>query len=712
MEQIVEHEQVTDAASEGRLWTPNRGTAILGLASKSITDTVKSEAYEILARCVPPTQAKGQRTGLVVGHVQSGKTSSFIAVSALARDNHYNLVVMISGTTTNLFGQSVERLQADLRGASKSGWIFHRSNELKKTNTKEAALGIKSALAAWGDEELHASRRKTIVWSVMKNATHLQHFLNTLAAIPAKDRTQIRALIIDDEADQASMNSKPGEEQGSTVYERLTTIRALLPHCTYLQYTATPQAPLLAHLTDVLSPEFCRVLTPGETYTGGETFFGPESALVREIPDAEVDEDPETPPPSLATALRLFILGLAYDLTVEDTGNRSMMIHPATSQASHRKYQGFAKALVDRWKRELAPDADEDVREQTLATFAKDFEDYEKTVPGLTFDSIKKHITKALDSPSFGLINAAGNKEINWDITYHILTGAIRLDRGFTIEGLMTTYMPRRADIGSVDSVQQRARWFGYKEEYLGFCRVFLTSASAEAYRKILEHENDMRTRLREFKGDLRDFRRVFRNASTLKLTRAAVIGLHIETVKSLAKWFKQDVPQGDNEDLVESNEGAVIASLAGLNFEPFDTAQDWTPIQSHEIARDVPMEVALNLVERFRAEEPNDSARLLAIQLNIEQKMADDPSAFFSLVKISSKGDDWTPRTRNQDNLHQGRQHNGYKGDAAVRDDGLTIQIHKLKRKNGAGIQYALAIWAPSELAQGWTVQVDGDDD
>ena len=706
MDHLVEHEGIGNGDAEGRLWTPKRGEVILKL--KSPSDNVQAEAYEILARCVPPSEDAGQRTGLVVGHVQSGKTSSFTAVAALARDNRYNLVVMISGTTTNLFAQSVDRFQSSLRSAAEKGWIFHRSNELKKGNTKEAAQGIEAALGAWGDDDLHPSRRKTIVWSVMKNATHLKHFLTTLEAIKSRDR--IRAIIIDDEADQASMNSRPDEDESSTIYHRLTTIRALLPHCTYLQYTATPQANLLVQLTDVLSPEFCRVLTPGDAYNGGETFFGGESAFIREIPEHEVEEEPECPPPSLATALRLFLLSLSFDLTVEDTGNRSMMIHPGTTQASHRLYEGFARSLVARWRQDLAPDADPEVRSATLAAFKKDFADIERTMPGLTFEEVSRNLFKALSQPQFGLINSTGTRQINWDVPYHILTGAIRLDRGFTVEGLVTTYMPRRADIGSVDSVQQRARWFGYKDEYLGFCRVFLTPASAGAYKSILAHENDMRARLKEFKGDLRNFRRIFRNASTLKLTRAAVIGIEMETVKSQSKWFKQGVPEGIDPGIVENNRTCVEEAVSDLPFVAFDTSRDYTIIQSHEVARGVPLDTALTLVERFRAEDPADSARLLALQLNIDQKLREDPSARCSFVKISCKNGLWQERVRNQDNLHQGRQEGGYKGDAAIRDEALTIQVHKLKTKQPNSYQYALCVWAPSEMAAGWSIQKEPD--
>src|SRR5262249_37402555 len=142
--------------------------------------------------------------------------------------------------------------------------------------------------------------------------------------------------IIDDEADQASMNTKVQRGDESTTYRRIGEVRRACLHHTFLQYTATPQAPLLISLIDALSPSFVRVLEPGTGYVGGRELFAQLGApYVRAIPDAELAVDPEeaaVPPTSLLEALRVFMVGVAAEYAASRAnpgGHRSMLVHPS-----------------------------------------------------------------------------------------------------------------------------------------------------------------------------------------------------------------------------------------------------------------------------------------------------------------------------------------------------------------------------------------------
>src|SRR5439155_5542212 len=103
---------------------------------------------------------------------------------------------------------------------------------------------------------------------------------------------------------------------------------------------------------------------------------------------------------------------------------------------------------------------------------------------------------------------------INWAREYpHILVGGQALDRGYTVEGLTVTYMPRGRGVGNADTIQQRARWFGYKAGYLGYCRVYLSDDTFQAYRSYVIHEEDVRRRLRAHRATGRpmsEWRRAF----------------------------------------------------------------------------------------------------------------------------------------------------------------------------------------------------------
>lgn len=154
-------------------------------------------------------------------------------------------------------------------------------------------------------------------------------------------------LVIDDEADQAGLNTRTGQGAAqSTTYQRLVTLRQNLPHHAYLQYTATPQAPLLINIIDVLSPRFAELLTPGGDYVGGETFFEESSNLVCVIPAAEIPSRSnvlQNVPPSFLVALRLFFLGVAAGFALghdQQRGrrNRSMLVHPSRETTGHGQF--------------------------------------------------------------------------------------------------------------------------------------------------------------------------------------------------------------------------------------------------------------------------------------------------------------------------------------------------------------------------------------
>src|SRR3990172_2769554 len=154
-------------------------------------------------------------------------------------------------------------------------------------------------------------RRVWFFITVMKNHTRLRNLTQVLQRLPLRG---VPALVIDDEADQAGLNTQVQQGQQSTTYRRLLDLRKCLPSHVYLGYTATPQAPLLINIIDVLSPRFAEVLTPGPDYVGGQEFFVQHPGLVQAIPPGEIitrNNPLAEPPDSLLEAMRIFFLGVA-----------------------------------------------------------------------------------------------------------------------------------------------------------------------------------------------------------------------------------------------------------------------------------------------------------------------------------------------------------------------------------------------------------------
>ena len=211
------------------------------------TERLADEATTILGKCLPPRGTAESTTGLVLGYVQSGKTMSFTTVAALARDNGFPMVIVVTGISTPLLDQSTRRLEQDLRLQENRKWRLFR-------NPKPAdRQSIADVLDDWRDGRLPEHRRKTVLITVLKQTTNLRNLIRVLEQL---DLATLPVLVIDDEADQAGLNTRVGQNTPSTTYQRLVALRQNLPHHAYLQYTATPQAPLLINIIDVLSPQF------------------------------------------------------------------------------------------------------------------------------------------------------------------------------------------------------------------------------------------------------------------------------------------------------------------------------------------------------------------------------------------------------------------------------------------------------------------------
>ena len=346
-------------------WRVVVGQEMLDFLASSVPeparDNISEAAVSIISKGVPPTEEVGQETGLVVGYVQSGKTMSFEAVVALARDNGFPIVIVVTGSSRLLLGQSTGRLREDLQLEDPSRarrWLPF----LNPGDDDSTVAPIQDVLAEWRDPTAPEEFKRTVLITVLKHHQRLQNLTDLINGL---DLRGVPVLVIDDEADQISLNTGVSQGRTSTTYRRLMALRQTLPNHTYLQYTATPQAPLLISIIDSLSPNFIYVLEPGEDYTGGQAFFGDNQPNVRVIPPQEVptnDNPLNEPPDTLLEALRVFMVGVAAGMReAGNVGNRSMLVHPSFRTAPHQEFYGWVRDIFEEWKRRLnLPDTDPD----------------------------------------------------------------------------------------------------------------------------------------------------------------------------------------------------------------------------------------------------------------------------------------------------------------------------------------------------------------
>ena len=478
---------------------------------------IKDSSVEILKKCVPPQFIFNKEnknyinnTGLIIGKIQSGKTLSFTSVMALARDNGYRVVIVISGRTNLLLKQTIDRLKIDLIKNDK--YIKVLTNcEVPEKRIKTISQ-LKRVL-----KDSNGKPTKMCVIPILKHQK-----INNLRKIFVSPEIQnlLRTksvLIIDDEADQASLNTKArsnekfGLTDESSIFASIKNLRNTLPYHSFLQYTATPQAPLLIDTTTLLSPDWHVLLTPGSNYSGGNDFFSKDKNIVDIIPqEGEYPPivNPQKKPISLTDSITEFLITAALlsgDIsnTVIINDRATMLVHPTWRVYGDSENVGI-ETFYD-WIYNIIESLEKDLDHEDHTSFQKEYDKIKnRLVPNIwtsdfpsldeIADVILEYIIPDLETHQVTGGKLKKGEEFPWDnCRYHILIGGQLLDRGFTVENLVMSYMPRdTTGNNQADTIEQRCRFYGYRKKYLDFCRVYITRSLREDYISYNSHENEL----------------------------------------------------------------------------------------------------------------------------------------------------------------------------------------------------------------------------
>lgn len=718
-----------------------------GLSTEAIA-TFREETCDVLAHCNPHNAVtNAETTHLAVGYVQSGKTMSFTGVTALAKDNGYRVIIYLSGTKNNLLRQTSKRLRKDLIG--KDGV----NNDFYKIHPNPTLADLDDIIG-----NLESIEKPIVLIPILK---HYDHILKILQIVNNSEFKELMAnetvIIIDDEADQASLNSygrrnsKYEEDSKSRTYDAILKLRADLPGNTYIQYTATPQANILISMQDLLSPKSHTLLTPGEGYVGGKLFFGKgdngelyDGQLVVEIPEKEVfhkkDNKLTEMPQSLKDALMFHTLAVAIVvkyLKVDGVNYLSMMVHPDNTIECNKIFWQWIDNELRTWRCLMGKSDDNYDKVQLLKRFeyllpsALEFYDVDERP---TFDTIKPLIAEVLKSKKVYLVNtdAEAQTEIEWDdYKMHILVGAEMLNRGFTVEKLATTYMPRcTKGASNADTIQQRCRFFGYKMDYIKSCRVFLPGSSIANYLNYVKHEEELRSTLASCDSLEAAERKVLLSPS-LRPTRANVLPIWVVNTRMSGMNALQAF---SSKSTIESN-NRLVAAFLEKHKDEWTVRKDTTIYRTHRYLR-LDIEDAIQFLTDFNfknwpdAQRKTDTVRYLRYLASTSGEANAQYVYFFQMAfdapAIERSFDSSERRLAANTQIFAGpssaSDSTNYPGDAKIvgPHDCLTFQLYHIRLK-GAELDYpkeayTMAIYVPKELAITYTsneqYNIDDSDD
>jgi hypothetical protein len=439
-------------------------------------------------------------TGLLYGRIQSGKTLGMIATAALAMDNGFRVVIVLTSDNIKLLEQTASRFSA-----------------------LKAILLSSDRAASWNDDANHIRKNLAetgLVLVCQKNQSHLDTLVGFLQVIGAADYP---ALIMDDEADQATLDTTTNARTsgranapkfGSTINRRTVrndrpdeigrSVREVLRHYLFLQVTATPYALLLQNVDNPLRPRFTTLLEPGDGYTGGESFFSvehvedavPPLMFVREEESDELERGVPTAPQGLVEALAFFLVAAGAQAAVDPVVRarvQNFLCHTSQRQMEHEKVSDLIRDYLDAVGDELRK---ESVGGAVRVHLEKAYADLKRTVPSPPdLDAILTDIRQRLPRRQVITVNSTGsNAEFTRGINF--IVGGNILGRGLTIENLLVTYYLRRAKVSQMDTMLQHARMFGYRRPLMPYTRVALPERLALRFHRIHMAEASLRTLL------------------------------------------------------------------------------------------------------------------------------------------------------------------------------------------------------------------------
>lgn len=523
---------------------------------------------DILGRLEDPKrEGPWDRRGLVAGQVQSGKTGNYTGLIAKAIDNGYKLVVVLAGIHNSLRSQTQARIDEGILGFDTRAFrLANQANDSSRIGVGKVAgrrLYVNSFTSSeqGGDFRLSVAQHMgvvpggadPIVLVVKKNKsilTNLFRWATELTKERDPDTGEFRVrgvpvLVIDDEADHASVNTKSQSEETdpSVINGLIRQFLKTFDRAAYVAYTATPFANIFIdpdsnHLTageDLFPRSFIINLPAPSTYTGPERVFGLREDVANAIDEvaalpivrAVQDYDPWLPdkhssgdrlgpqlPTTLQDAIVFFLMaGAVRRLRGQGSKHHSMLIHVTRFTAMQRQVADQVADYLEDINNRLAfgEGGDPVLAEQTRRLYEHDL--FPTTVamgtlPDLaslvgsapTFDEIWEELGDTAAKTRIHVVNGTSADALEYvdhpDGINVIAIGGDKLSRGLTLEGLCVSYYLRASKM--YDTLMQMGRWFGYRPGYLDLCRLFTTSTLIGWYERITSASAELQ---REFEA-------------------------------------------------------------------------------------------------------------------------------------------------------------------------------------------------------------------
>lgn len=620
--------------------------------------------------------------GLLVGKVQSGKTSTFATCIATAFKVNYNIAIVLTGRDNVLNKQTFDRLSQ----------MFTSDDFSTNVYVYQVKDVISSDVKIFADEINNGIKdKRKYIFVGLKNQqiSKLTQFLS----IPLLQKTNI--LIVDDEGDLASFNTAESKNEESATYKMISEmINTFSNRCSYLSVTATPQAHILLKKSSQIKPDFIATINPGKEYMGIKDFFGKSwNKYIRVVSEKEktaIENDFEQTPESLKKSILYYIFSCClFHLENKKIKKTTMLVHTAKKIIKHNLIASKIIAYI-----------------KTIENFLKmnDSDEYNKlikTLKQISLDYDSKFIWNNnlinlmiwhLKMISVNVVNSETDDPLYKNTPNNIIIGSQMVERGVTFNNLLTTYITNRAEeLLAIDTALQRARWFGYRKKYQHLIRIFMLEKMVMNFKnEILNHDENLWNILEHAEINNIPFSEIERNLLVASKDLIATNKVKHHRIHLKNVLFNHTTKQSNVERMIINNFFALVSKSKNKTLATFSKKND--EIQ-HTLLKHIEA-VKLNKIMKF-IKYKKEFMNILNLNETeydfLYNKILNNDKQKVTIAIMSEiKNYDDKMETNNDEELHVFREKNAnYEGDKNCFknnefENELIIQIHQCLLPNG----------------------------
>lgn len=488
----------------------------------------------------PSIDGEFQRRGLIVGDVQSGKTSNYTGLICKAADAGYKAIVLLTGTIEKLRKQTQMRIDEGFVGMDSAAMIKQNEDNVVGAGAYDSSIHPMVLTSTMNDFKIQTARslgfdlksiNQPVIFVVKKNVASLKNLNKWLKTFNKAGEESINQslLLVDDESDNASVNTNPEDRNPTSINKQIRDLLNLFNKSSYVGFTATPFANIFIDpdtndsmlKEDLFPKDYIYSLNAPTNYIGARDIFredGKYFGMLEIIDEESIQEclpinhknydTIEYIPSDLKKAICTFLVAnVIRDLRGDNKVHRSMLINVSR----FTNIQEQVNILVNSYLKDVQSavkvfgglEKDKALKNEYIYDLYNAYNSYYKEC-GFDWENIQCNLHKSIAPVTTVVVNQRSNKSLDYE-EYEttglrvIAIGGLSLSRGLTLEGLMVSYLYRNSKM--YDTLMQMGRWFGYRKNYEDLCKIWMTEESITWYEHISEATDELRNEIKKYEN-------------------------------------------------------------------------------------------------------------------------------------------------------------------------------------------------------------------